>query len=126
MNVSICAFSGCFWHSHCSSKEDCQWVLRKAVHPTRRPLTYEDVNLETATRIQRLQDTDRPVHCIWVCDIVRQMSVDPLLSAFMKDHEMLSRYKKPLEPSLAVSKIFLHILTKILFFADLWRPGGSI
>ena len=96
-------FSGCYYHADCSKPTSCQWSLRKAVHPTRKPLTYEDVNLQTITRLQQLEDTGRAVHSIWTCEIERQMIENPILSAFIKDGDMLLRYKQPLDPAAAVS-----------------------
>ena len=55
------------------------------------------------TRLRRLEESGRTVHSIWTCEIVRQMTENPVLNAFMKDEEMLLRYKRPLEPSEAVS-----------------------
>lgn len=93
---------GCYWHGHTNSADSCHWEERKMVHPTRRPLTFEDVNVQTMARIDQIRESGRPVHAIWTCEIKEQMATDPLLNSFMKDPEMQRRYRQPLDPGKAV------------------------
>lgn len=101
--TKLTIFRGCYWHGHTSKSTDCQWKLRKQIHPTRKPLTFEDVNLETITRLKQIEATGRRVHAIWMCDIEKEVNSNPLLAAFMKDGEMKKHYIEPLDPSAAVS-----------------------
>ena len=118
--------SGCHWHGHCSSKSDCRWQLRKTMHPIKKPLTYEDLNLQTITRLRQLEETGRTVHSIWMCDIVQQMSTNPVLKSFMKDKQMLMKYKQPLDPASAVSFFYCFCETSNKTVSGLWWKSRSI